>query len=790
MKDMFLTVLNMSLSASVVILAVLAARLVLRQAPKKWSYLLWAVVGFRLCCPVSLESVLSIFRAAPVKPTVSQVAPVGQAPASAIQYIPRTVTALPVAPVTNTGTVPSVPAVSPAVTAPAAPGAVTAQVWLVAAIALWVVGMAALLLYAVVSYLELKGSLTTATRLEGSVYEADGIRSPFILGLFRPKIYIPYGLDPSTLGYVLDHERYHIRRGDHIWKTLAYILLAVHWFNPLVWLSFHLMGKDMEMSCDEKVLGRGGNIRREYSTTLLSFATERRFPAAAPLAFGETAVKTRIKNALNWKRPKTWATLLSALLCIALVVSCAVNPTVESPADPPEASGAPVVTDSPSPSPVAESPVPVMMQVTIPVDWVAGLVEEESYVNRVSLYERQSREEFRADYPNGFDGQSADSAGMGWLCTIVRVDADEAREIREMDSGGAVFAEDGRGAYYAFYYPTDVRLYRAGGDISGDAGLWNELNEWARTVPGLFLAQHPELTAITDEEARQALYVPSPYEGLEGMDPLNTALAQLADENGAKDFRGNIALGIVDGSDLHYTAYDSATAWHGAGYAYGIVNLFAYTDAPGTAYPGGDHVHLTFADGKTMDFFADAPDLIQYDKTFYRARPVTEDIFAPDPYTLARGWFDECEYQDLSLFADMTAISHREYGTYLEGAQAWSEMYEGYHLQVSSGSKYKWTYMKCIAEDAPEATQLARQRGEADEFTWAFGLTTVFVPENEGAKNWSMAGNTVAYADYLADGGTAIDGVPEGAYIRWSCGYVTEGSDPKGWYGRIVGTSW
>lgn len=346
MTDLFGKTVNMSLSASVVILTVVVARFLLRGAPKKWSYLLWSVVGFRLACPVSFTSVLSIFRAVPVKPAV---APVGQA--TTMRYIPALhpqTAATPQAPV-------SVPVPGPNmangltpwnwpevnVTPDPDPFAVA----LLVATMVWVIGMAVLLLYTVVSYLETRRTVSAAVRLEGNVWQSDQVGSPFILGFVRPKIYIPFGLEGERLQYVLEHERYHLQRRDHIVKALAFILLAVHWFNPLCWLAFTLMGKDMEMSCDEKVLQQNHNIRKAYSTTLLSFATGGRFPNASPLAFGETAVKTRIKNALNWKQPKTWVTLLAGVAALALVVSCAVNPAAEGPRE----SEGPVESQSPAP---------------------------------------------------------------------------------------------------------------------------------------------------------------------------------------------------------------------------------------------------------------------------------------------------------------------------------------------------------------------------------------------------------------------------------------------------------
>ena len=174
--------------------------------------------------------------------------------------------------------------------------------------------------------MHLRRKIASAIRLEGNIYEADGITSPFILGFFQPRIYIPYGVEPESLRYVLAHELCHIHRGDHVIRPLSFIILALHWFNPLCWLAFYLCGKDMEMSCDEKVLTQGCGTCKAYSSTLLSFAEERSTSISGPLAFGEAGVKSRIKNALKWKKPSAWATVLATVLATLVIAACSVNP--------------------------------------------------------------------------------------------------------------------------------------------------------------------------------------------------------------------------------------------------------------------------------------------------------------------------------------------------------------------------------------------------------------------------------------------------------------------------------
>ena len=187
-------------------------------------------------------------------------------------------------------------------------------------------GAAAILAYSLISYYKLSQHMADAVLWQGNVYQSVRVRSPFILGFIRPKIYIPFGLDEDTRCHVLAHEGCHLKRRDHLTKLFAFLLLAVHWFNPLCWLAFALMSRDMEMSCDEKVLAQAGNIRKQYSASLLSFAANRRLPLPSPLAFGETGVKGRIQNVLKWKKPKAWITVGATGLAFLVLAACAVNP--------------------------------------------------------------------------------------------------------------------------------------------------------------------------------------------------------------------------------------------------------------------------------------------------------------------------------------------------------------------------------------------------------------------------------------------------------------------------------
>lgn len=328
MHRLFPIVCNMSLTASVVILAVLAVRLLLRRAPKVFSYALWAVVLFRLLCPVSVTSAVSLLGAlgAPAQERTAVTSVVEYVPADIVRNMAPTVTPLPQEPFPaepGENIVSTAPSVTQPDAAPVSPLSGPVAVLTLT----WLTGMALLLLYSIISLLRLRRRLVGAVRLEDNIYLADYIPSPFVMGLFRPKVYLPSTLTETERGYILRHEQYHLRRRDHVVKLLSFLALCVHWFNPLVWAAFILAGKDMEMSCDEAVVRElGEDIRADYSASLLSLATGRRIVAGMPLAFGEGDTGGRIRNLLNWKRPQPWIIAVCAVVCVGLIALCAANP--------------------------------------------------------------------------------------------------------------------------------------------------------------------------------------------------------------------------------------------------------------------------------------------------------------------------------------------------------------------------------------------------------------------------------------------------------------------------------
>lgn len=313
MAEIFQKALNMSIAAGWLILAVIALRLLLRRAPKRFRLLLWAVVGLRLALPWSIESALSLIPSA--------------------QTLPEGIM-LERAPVLVTGISALNGAINPGFTAAFTPelgvSANPLQVLLPIAAAFWMLGAAAMLLWALVSWLRLRKRVREAVRLEGNVYECE-IASPFVLGLFRPRIYLPFSLENGERELVLAHERAHITAGDHIIKPLGWLLLAAHWYNPLVWLAYALFCRDIELACDERVVrGLSLSDRADYSQALLDLSRPRGGVRACPLAFGESSVKGRVKSVLSYKKPAFWLVLLAVVVCVGAAVCFLTDPKEEA----------------------------------------------------------------------------------------------------------------------------------------------------------------------------------------------------------------------------------------------------------------------------------------------------------------------------------------------------------------------------------------------------------------------------------------------------------------------------
>lgn len=311
MEKVFLRVLNMSITAGWMVLAVLLLRPLLKKAPKAIRCALWGLVGLRLVLPFSIESPLSLIPSAETIPDGFLLSrePAVSTGVSAINAV-----------------------VNPVIMESMAPkdfGSVNpAQVYAFVGGWLWVIGMAAMAIYACVSYFRVHRKVREAAPMEGNVWLCDHIGSPFILGVFRPKIYLPSSMAEEDMAYVIAHEKAHLRRKDHLWKPLGFALLTVHWFNPLLWAAYLLLCRDIEFACDEKVLAEmGTEAKKPYSEALINCSAPRRSIAACPLAFGEVGVKGRIKSVLHYRKPAFWIVLAAVALVAAAGVCFLTDPT-------------------------------------------------------------------------------------------------------------------------------------------------------------------------------------------------------------------------------------------------------------------------------------------------------------------------------------------------------------------------------------------------------------------------------------------------------------------------------
>lgn len=303
LESLFSSVLRMSLTASYAILLVLLARLLLKKAPKIFSYALWGVVLFRLFCPFSFESVWSLL-------------PVNEPPVlQEVFYAP---------------TMPHGGAAAPAVTPanpPISAGLPSLPDWNTVAAVIWLAGAAVLLIASAVSLIKLRGRLRDAVPYRDNIYLSEPLETAFVIGFFHPKIYLPANLSDAEQSFILLHEQTHIKRLDYLVKVVSFFALCLHWFNPLVWLAFALSGKDMEMSCDEAVIKRLGNeVKKDYSSSLLTLAAGKRLPGSTPLAFGEGDTKGRIRNVLDYKKPAFWVVAVAAAAVVCIGAGLLANP--------------------------------------------------------------------------------------------------------------------------------------------------------------------------------------------------------------------------------------------------------------------------------------------------------------------------------------------------------------------------------------------------------------------------------------------------------------------------------
>ena len=315
MAAVFLKLLNLSISASWLVLAVLVLRLVSKRSPKWMNVLLWGIVALRLVLPFSVESALSLI------PSAETVSP------AVVQFDP--------APTITSGVSVIDNAVNPSLSEhfAAVPTASVnpLYVWAYLAGWVWLIGLGVMLLYALASYLRLRRRVSVSLCVRENIYLCDAISSPFILGVVKPRIYLPSGLDEVQRQNVLSHERAHLARRDHWWKPLGFALLAVYWFNPVLWLAYALLCRDIELACDERVIRTmDESAVKTYSTVLLACSMPRKAVITCPLAFGEVAVKERVRNALRYKKPAFWVVAASVAVCVVVAVCFLTNPEHET----------------------------------------------------------------------------------------------------------------------------------------------------------------------------------------------------------------------------------------------------------------------------------------------------------------------------------------------------------------------------------------------------------------------------------------------------------------------------
>ena len=314
MNELFLKIINMSISASWLVLAVLILRFVLKKAPKWINVLLWGIVDIRLICPFSFESTLSLIPSA--------------------ETIPLNI-GMDTTPTINSGISAINNAVNPIISQSNTPmaGASVNPLQITIGIYeyIWIFGMIALALYTAISYWRLHRKVDTAVRYKDNIFQSENVSSPFVLGIIKPRIYLPFKINGQYLEHVVAHEQAHIRRKDHWWKPIGFLLLTIHWFNPFMWLAYVLLCRDIELACDEKVIKELGNEQRgDYTQALVACSVNRRMICACPLAFGEVSVKERVKSVMNYKKPAFWVIIISVIVCVGVAVCFLTNPKQDS----------------------------------------------------------------------------------------------------------------------------------------------------------------------------------------------------------------------------------------------------------------------------------------------------------------------------------------------------------------------------------------------------------------------------------------------------------------------------
>lgn len=321
MEKVFIELLNMGLTATWVVLAVIAVRTLCYKAPKRLIVGLWALVGVRLVCPFLLESVLSLIPSAEI---VSSNILLAEQPKihTGVAMLNSTVN-----PLLSEHLAPGY-----SISGATLPGESANPMQMIAFVAaiLWLVGMGLMFVYSLTSYLWLRHKVKVSLCYRDNIYFCDSIATPFVFGIIKPRVYLPSGMEGGQTDCVIAHESAHLKRRDHWWKTIAFFLLSVYWFHPLLWISYLLFSKDIERACDERVVREmEPEARKNYAEALVSCSLQKRRMLACPLAFGEVGVKNRVKSVLNYKKPAFWIVAVTIVAGLAVAVCFLTNPVPE-----------------------------------------------------------------------------------------------------------------------------------------------------------------------------------------------------------------------------------------------------------------------------------------------------------------------------------------------------------------------------------------------------------------------------------------------------------------------------
>ena len=666
MEAVFLKVVNMSLTAGWLVLAVIALRLILKNAPKYLRVILWGFVGIRLVLPFSLESVFSLIPSSEPLPEEFLYA-----------ATPQVNTGIPVL---NDAINPIVAQSLTPITA--ATSANPTQIWSFVFSRVWVLGMVLMICYALISYLILRRKVAASIKAGNQLRFCDHIESPFILGILSPIIYIPSDMDQQTVGLVLAHEYAHLKRKDHWWKPLGFILLSVYWFNPLLWVAYVLLCRDIELACDEKVIAQLEPAERKaYSSALLQCSISRRMIAACPLAFGEVDVKDRIKTVLNYKKPAFWLILIGIVICIIVAVCFLTDPIVKIDPLTLENWGITITAQDPTPLGVTlaiDIPDNLDGKITIPSNQTLLQLENGQWVNVPPIVKESDVvwDFIEIIYPD----YKATYQRVEWERYYGRLEPGEYRISKTL-----WLHKDGLGYQKDFYVEFQ---------IAPDSMI--ETADLSELIASL--TDKPSLSFSLNQE----------NEVISGISPWGCL----------NDIQTARYLQFLSFEPILYPDFQTSD----------------------------NEIRMKFTDrenGPQLLFYEGSNDLIlshNESQTYYRASYEYADLPVG---TIMRNWFDEAmlyhaRQQVLSSPVEPGKDS-------LSAAEAFCNRYFDTHTVSPTGSMYRYSFVTCQVEIAEEATQVARTRGELGPEDCAFWVTVIFVPDNDRALRQSMPGNTHEY---------------------------------------------